>query len=224
MKIISSEKMTLLSNLLHNDEMAKLTAQLCNRYPHVQTGQTFDTVLAKVVELNEIYLKKKLCLPQSRYLNIELHFLLGWFYHDNPLYTEITQLAEYHGEENNESQEYYYLAELEQVKVEFEECIYGDKGVFHSNAVNKLKQKTGQDLAFQKENTGELLETVYPEKYHFYQERHPAILGHFLEETRKDGVINQALQFVWGIRCFDDPILNITGKKVCGEAQNNHLR
>ena len=36
MKIISSEKMTLLSNLLHNDEMAKLTSQLCNRYPHVQ--------------------------------------------------------------------------------------------------------------------------------------------------------------------------------------------
>ena len=100
MKIISSEKMTLLSNLLHNDEMAKLTSQLCNRYPHVQTGQTFDTVLAKVVELNKIYLEKKLCLPQSRHLNIELHFLLGWFYRDNPLYTEIIQLAEYHGEED----------------------------------------------------------------------------------------------------------------------------
>ena len=138
MKIISSEKITLLSNLLHNDEMAKLTSQLCNRYPHVQTGQTFDTVLAKVVELNEIYLKKKLCLPQSRYLNIELHFLLGWFYRDNPLYAEITQLAEYHGEENNESQEYDYLFELQQVKIEFEECIYEDKGEFHSNGVSKL--------------------------------------------------------------------------------------
>lgn len=224
MKIISSEKMILLSNLLHNDEMAKLTSQLCNRYPHVQTGQTFDTVLAKVVELNKIYLEKKLCLPQSRHLNIELHFLLGWFYRDNPLYTEIIQLAEYHGEENNESQEYYYLAELEQIKATFKECIYGDKGVFHFNAVNKLKQQIGQDLASQKENTGELLEKVYPEKYRFYQEHHPAILEQFMEETQKDGAIHQALQFVWGIRCFDDPILNITGKKVRGDAQKNHLR
>lgn len=220
MKIISSEQMILLSNLLHNDEMAKLTSQLCNRYPHVQTGQTFDTVLSKVVELNKIYLKKKLCLPQSRHLNIELHFLLGWFYRDNPLYTEIKQLAEYCGEENNESQEYYYLAELEQVKAEFEECIYGDKGVFHANAVNKLKQKVKQDLAFQKENTGELLETVYPEKYRFYQEHLPGILEQFMEETRKDGVINQALQFVWGICCFDDPILNIPNKKLYEYAQD----
>ena len=45
-----------------------------------------------------------------------------------------------------------------------------------------------------------------------------------MEETKMDGAIHQALQFVWGIRCFDDPILNITGKKVRGDTQNNHLR
>ena len=102
--------------------------------------------------------------------------------------------------------------------------IWSDIGIFHFNAVNKLKQQIGQDLASQKENTGELLEKVYPEKYRFYQEHHQAILENFLEKTQKDGAINQALQFVWDIRCFDDPILNITDKKVRKEARKNHLR
>lgn len=172
---VSSENLSKLSNQMFEDFIVRSTYDLATRYPYVQLNHTFESLKAYVSSRFAMYKKQGLQYYSTLAFNVELHFLFGHNFQNNPLYRQIREQLQ---PDSSQDESYYYSTLYDVVSEQCEQT-HGDENQHFHQAVKDAEKLYQNREQLDPILITQYLQQVFPTKYHYFEQHLSADMEHF---------------------------------------------